>query len=626
MIPSSFIDDLLHRVDVADVVGQYVSLKKAGANYSGLCPFHTEKSPSFTVSPAKQFYHCFGCGAHGTALGFLMEHLGLSFPQAVEELASRVGLEVPRDQNVSTTQDSSSARQTQTDLKTRLHSHLLEAARYYQRRLKESPQAIEYLKGRGISGETAKRFHIGYAPPGWQGLQAVFTDYNSPELEQAGLVITGQAEPGEGEATSSKRYDRFRNRIMFPILSARGEVIGFGARAMGDEQPKYLNSPETPVFSKGSGLYGLFEARPAIREAGEIWVVEGYMDVVMLAQFGLNQAVATLGTATTEEHLRLLSRQSGKLVFMFDGDSAGRKAAARALETSLGFASEKFQVRFAFLPQGHDPDSLVRERGRQAIEEAARSATVLSEFLIQYAADNQDLRIAEGRAAAAAQARRLLALMPMSELKRQILMQASQRFQVDPSSFGAPAAKPGANTLSPSMTRQRPGQAGLASREATRKLQSQAALDLGDRLLQFLIRRPDWLDALHQHPDNRMLSPLSDTQQALLKFIQDNRSAAGFAGLFEAAARQVESPAMRLFNTLSRLDPGLDDLFDAADAQPAEAEFRRLQDRLLLAALQRESGELTVVANANANANADALQKLRQLHQQMVDIKQSLIQ
>lgn len=345
------------------------------------------------------------------------------------------------------------------------------------------------------------------------------------------------------------------------------------------------------------------------------------MDVVMLAQFGLNHAVATLGTATTEEHLRLLSRQSGKLVFMFDGDSAGRKAAARALETSLGFASEKFQVRFAFLPQGHDPDSLVRERGRQAIEEAARSATVLSEFLLQHAADNQDLRLAEGRAAAAAQARRLLALMPMSELKRQILMQASQRFQVDPSSFGAPAVKPGANASSASMMRQRPVQAGLSSKEATRKLSSQPALGLGDRLLQFLIRRPDWLDALRQHPDTpRMLSPLSDTQQALLKFIQDNRSAAGFAGLFEAAGRQVESPAMRLFNILSRPDPGLDDLFDAADTQHAEAEFGRLQSRLLLTALQRESDELTAVANA------DALQKLRQLHQKMVDIKQSLIQ
>ena len=616
MIPSSFIDDLLQKVDVADVVGQYVSLKKAGANFSGLCPFHTEKSPSFTVSPTKQFYHCFGCGAHGTALGFLMEHLGLGFPQAVEELASRVGLEVPQEVNTANAQAGSTARQAQSDLKSRLHSHLLEAARYYQRRLKDSPQAIDYLKGRGISGETAKRFHIGYAPPGWQGLQAVFADYGSPELEQAGLVIAGQGEPAEGPTAEAKRYDRFRNRIMFPILSTRGEVIGFGARAMGEDLPKYLNSPETPVFSKGSGLYGLFEARAAIRDAGEVWVVEGYMDVVMLAQFGLGQAVATLGTATTEEHLRLLSRQSGRLVFMFDGDAAGRKAAARALETALAFASETFQIRFAFLPQGHDPDSLVRQRGKEAVEETARSALALSEFLLQHAAENQDLRLAEGRAAAAAQARRLLAIMPASELKRQILLQASQRFQVDPSSLGASVAR----TNSPTQ-RSKPRQGRQPFGASAGKSRGSATLGLGDRLLQVLIRCPDWLDEVRQHPDaRRILSSLGEAQQALFGFIEDNRSGAGFAGLFEAATRQIDSPAMRLFKVLSRPDPGIDELFDNAELVEARNEVERLQSRLLLAALQRESDELTAVASP------DALQKLRQLHQRMVDLKQGLIQ
>ena len=616
MIPSSFIDDLLQKVDVADVVGQYVSLKKAGANFSGLCPFHTEKSPSFTVSPTKQFYHCFGCGAHGTALGFLMEHLGLGFPQAVEELASRVGLEVPQEVNTANAQAGSTARQAQSDLKSRLHSHLLEAARYYQRRLKDSPQAIDYLKGRGISGETAKRFHIGYAPPGWQGLQAVFADYGSPELEQAGLVIAGQGEPAEGPTAEAKRYDRFRNRIMFPILSTRGEVIGFGARAMGEDLPKYLNSPETPVFSKGSGLYGLFEARAAIRDAGEVWVVEGYMDVVMLAQFGLGQAVATLGTATTEEHLRLLSRQSGRLVFMFDGDAAGRKAAARALETALAFASETFQIRFAFLPQGHDPDSLVRQRGKEAVEETARSALALSEFLLQHAAENQDLRLAEGRAAAAAQARRLLAIMPASELKRQILLQASQRFQVDPSSLGASVARTNSSTL-----RSKPRQGRQPFGAPAGKSRGSATLGLGDRLLQVLIRCPDWLDEVRQHPDaRRILSSLGEAQQALFGFIEDNRSGAGFAGLFEAATRQIDSPAMRLFKVLSRPDPGIDELFDNAELAEARNEVERLQSRLLLAALQRESDELTAVASP------DALQKLRQLHQRMVDLKQGLIQ
>ena len=616
MIPSSFIDDLLQKVDVADVVGQYVSLKKAGANFSGLCPFHTEKSPSFTVSPTKQFYHCFGCGAHGTALGFLMEHLGLGFPQAVEELASRVGLEVPQEVNTANAQAGSTARQAQSDLKSRLHSHLLEAARYYQRRLKDSPQAIDYLKGRGISGQTAKRFHIGYAPPGWQGLQAVFADYGSPELEQAGLVIAGQGEPAEGPTAEAKRYDRFRNRIMFPILSTRGEVIGFGARAMGEDLPKYLNSPETPVFSKGSGLYGLFEARAAIRDAGEVWVVEGYMDVVMLAQFGLGQAVATLGTATTEEHLRLLSRQSGRLVFMFDGDAAGRKAAARALETALAFASETFQIRFAFLPQGHDPDSLVRQRGKEAVEETARSALALSEFLLQHAAENQDLRLAEGRAAAAAQARRLLAIMPASELKRPLRLQAAPRSQVDPSSLWVSVAR----TNSPTQ-RSKPRQGRQPFGASAGKSRGSATLGLGDRLLQVLIRCPDWLDEVRQHPDaRRILSSLGEAQQALFGFVEDNRSGAGFAGLFEAATRQIDSPAMRLFKVLSRPDPGIDELFDNAELVEARNEVERLQSRLLLAALQRESDELTAVASP------DALQKLRQLHQRMVDLKQGLIQ
>ena len=616
MIPPSFIDDLLQRVDVADVVGQYVSLKKSGANYSGLCPFPTAQSPSFTVSPTTQFYHCFGCGAHGTAVGFLMEHLGLSFPQAVEELANRVGLQVPQEVNSANAQADSSDRQAKSDLKSRLHSHLLEAARYYQRRLKDSPQAIDYLKGRGISGETAKRFHIGYAPPGWQGLQSVFSDYSSPELEQSGLVIAGQGESSEGQVVEAKRYDRFRNRIMFPILSPRGEVIGFGARAMGDEQPKYLNSPETPVFSKGSGLYGLYEARAAIRDAGEVWVVEGYMDVVMLSQFGLGQAVATLGTATTEEHLRLLSRQSGRLVFMFDGDAAGRKAAARALETSLVFASEKFQIRFAFLPQGHDPDSLVRQKGKEAVEEAARSATALSEFLLQHAADDQDLRLAEGRAAAAAQARRLFALMPNSELKRQILLQACQRFQVEPSSLGVASARPNQTSLRPKPRQGRP-----ASGRAIAGLPASTTLSLGDRLLQFLVRCPDWLDDIAQHADaHRILGALSEVQKALYSFIQDNRSQAGFAGLFEAAARQSDLPSMRLFKSLARPDPGIDDLLEDSASEEARREFERLQNRLLLAALQRESDALTAVANP------DALQKLRQLHQRMVDLKQSLIQ
>ncbi len=621
MIPSSFIDDLLQRVDVADVVGHYVSLKKAGVNYSGLCPFHTEKSPSFTVSPTKQFYHCFGCGAHGTALGFLMDHLGLSFPQAVEELANRVGLEVPQEARGENPEADQNARQAKSDLKTRLHARLLEAARYYQRRLKDSPQAIDYLKGRGISGETAKRFHIGYAPQGWQGLQAVFADYDSAELEQAGLVITGQSEDNPDSVKEAKRYDRFRNRIMFPILSGRGDVIGFGARAMGDELPKYLNSPETPVFSKGSGLYGLYEARAAIRDTGEVWVVEGYMDVVMLAQHGLGQAVATLGTATTEEHLRLLSRQSSRLVFMFDGDTAGLKAAARALETSLAFANEKFQIRFAFLPQDHDPDSLVRDQGRQALEEAVRSSLVLSEFLLHHAAQNQDLRLAEGRAAAASELRRLLALMPSSELRRQILLLAAQRLQVDPESLRAvptrSARPPNAGPKSRLAGSSSPRVKGPAKASNSSQV---ASLSLGDRLLQFLIRSPVWLGKLLNNPQGGLVTEsLTDLQRDVLHFIRANASNAGFAGLFQAASGQPDSPSMRLFKTLARPDPGLDELFDQVEPKEALQEFERLQTRLVLISLQKQTDALTALATP------EALQKLRQLHLTMVDLKQSLL-
>ncbi|MEY3981914.1 MAG: hypothetical protein RLZZ281_783, partial [Pseudomonadota bacterium] len=364
MIPQHFIDELLRRVDIVEVVGQYVPLKRAGANYQGLCPFHTEKSPSFSVSPSKQFYHCFGCGAHGTAIGFLIEHLGLPFPQAVEDLARRAGLEVPRQAPAVDPE----VRKHEMDLRSRLREVLLEAAKFYVRRLKDSPEAIAYLKGRGLSGEIAAQYKLGYAPEGWQPLQAVFGDYQNKDLVDAGLVIEGDG---------GKRYDRFRHRIMFPILSPRGEVVGFGARTMTQEEPKYLNSPETPVFSKGHELYGVFEARARIREVKQVWVVEGYMDVVALAQHGLGHAVATLGTATTPSHLQALLRLSDHVVFMFDGDNAGRRAAARALETAMPFASEKNRIDFVFLPAEHDPDSFVRERGAQALRDWVSKAKPL---------------------------------------------------------------------------------------------------------------------------------------------------------------------------------------------------------------------------------------------------------
>ncbi len=320
MIPTDFIQTLLSRVDIVEVIDRYVPLKKAGANYVACCPFHSEKTPSFSVSPSKQFYHCFGCGAHGTAVGFLMEYGGKAFPDAVEELARDAGLEVPRVERPGEREKRDEAQD--------LNEILLAAAKFYRAQLKDAPRAIDYLKSRGLTGEVAARFGIGYAPDAWQGLAGVFPKYDAPELDAAGLVVNGDG---------GKRYDRFRDRVMFPIHDSRGRVIGFGGRVMGDGEPKYLNSPETPVFSKGRELYGLYLARNAIRDAGRVVVVEGYMDVVALAQHGVEYAVATLGTATTPTHVQKLFRLTDTVVFCFDGDNAGPQGGvARAGKRAAG--------------------------------------------------------------------------------------------------------------------------------------------------------------------------------------------------------------------------------------------------------------------------------------------------
>ncbi|BCB25587.1 DNA primase [Sulfurimicrobium lacus] len=390
MIPQSFIQDLLNRLDVVDVVERYVPLKKAGANYMACCPFHNEKSPSFSVSPTKQFYHCFGCGAHGTAISFVMEYQGLGFIEAVEELARSAGMTVPQEAGGEKSRPSQS---------TELAELMLQATRYYREQLKRAPQAIEYLKQRGLSGEIAARFGVGYAPAAWQNLVEIFHDYTSKTLVQAGLVIEGE---------NGKRYDRFRDRIMFPILNQRGTVIGFGGRVLGQGEPKYLNSPETPLFEKGQELYGLYQARKAIREAGRVLVVEGYMDVVALAQHGIEYAVATLGTATTPTHVQKLLRQSDSVVFCFDGDTAGRKAAWRALENSLGQVVDGKNLSFLFLPQGEDPDSYVRSAGKAGFEELLAEAVPFSQFLLRELTAQVDMQTQEGRARLLQLARPLL--------------------------------------------------------------------------------------------------------------------------------------------------------------------------------------------------------------------------
>jgi DNA primase len=383
MIPDSFKQDLLNRVDVVDVVGRYVKLKKGGANYVGLCPFHGEKTPSFSVSPSKQFYHCFGCGAHGNAIGFLMAYAGMGYVDAVKDLAASVGMQVPESRPRSPEEAAKKEREPD------LYAVMERAMEFYRGQLKKSPRAIDYLKRRGLTGEIAARFRIGYAPEGWQGLKDAFDDYSSSVLVECGLVVEGE---------EKKRYDRFRDRVMFPILSARGAVIGFGGRVIGEGEPKYLNSPETPLFEKGREVYGLVQARDAIRAAGRALVVEGYMDVVALAQYDVGYAVATLGTATSPVHVSKLLRLADELVFCFDGDAAGRKAAWRALEVSLPLAPDHKPIRFLFLPEGEDPDTYVRKNGKEAFESRVREAETLSQFLLAQLRADADLATAEGRA------------------------------------------------------------------------------------------------------------------------------------------------------------------------------------------------------------------------------------
>ena len=421
MIPPAFIQDLLTRVDVVDIVGRYVQLKKGGANFMGLCPFHNEKSPSFTVSPTKQFYHCFGCGAHGTAIGFLIEYSGMGFVEAVKDLAQNVGMIVPENED-----KLPPAQRAQEQAKTlALSEAMTRACDFYRQQLRGAERAKQYLIGRGLTGEIAARFGMGYAPDGWDGLRAMFPDYEAAALVEAGLVIDRSDEDG----ANRKRYDRFRDRVMFPIRNVKGQVIGFGGRILDSGEPKYLNSPETPLFQKGSELYGLFEARQAIREAGYVLVTEGYMDVVALAQLGFPQVVATLGTACTSVHVQKLLRQTDNVIFSFDGDGAGRRAARRALEASLPYATDDKSVKFLFLPTEHDPDSYIRALGAGAFERQVQDAMPLSQFLLKEVAAENDLGTPEGRARTQFDAKAMLQALPASGLRLQIVRSLAQLTQ-----------------------------------------------------------------------------------------------------------------------------------------------------------------------------------------------------
>ncbi len=400
-IPQHFIDDLIARADIVEVIGGRVPLKKAGREFKACCPFHTEKTPSFTVSQIKQFYHCFGCGAHGTALGFLMEYDRLSFVEAVEELASRLGLEVPREAGTSARES------TPNDL----HELMARVAQFYRDALKDDARVVGYLKDRSLTGETATRFGIGYAPDSWNAVLMRFgeSEAGRRKLSAAGLIIERS---GPGRETDGGFYDRFRDRIMYPIRDARGRVIAFGGRIIDKGEPKYLNSPETSLFHKGQELYGLYEARQSRQALKRLLIVEGYMDVVRLHQSGVTYALATLGTATTAEHLNRVFRLTSEVVFCFDGDRAGRAAAWRALENALPQAREGRQLKFMFLPEGHDPDSLVGEEGKEAFEQRLTGALLLSEYLVDHLASQVDLEHVDGRARLAELAKPLLQRIP----------------------------------------------------------------------------------------------------------------------------------------------------------------------------------------------------------------------
>ena len=426
-IPNSFIQELIARADVVDVVGRHVQLKKGGANFMGLCPFHGEKSPSFSVSPTKQFYHCFGCGKNGNSISFMMEFQGMSFIEAVKDLAQSMGMPVPEDER--SPQDRARDAQTRTR-QASLTEVLAKAQEGYRKQLKGSERGVNYLKGRGLSGEIALKYGLGYAPEGYRFLAGVFPDYDDPLLVESGMVIERLDNDADPQS-EKKKYDRFRDRVMFPIRNVKGETIGFGGRILDKGEPKYLNSPETPVFSKGRELYGLFEARESLQKAGYVLVTEGYMDVVALAQWGFPNAVATLGTACTPDHVQKMFRFSDSVIFSFDGDAAGQRAARKALDVAIPFATDTRTVKFLTLPPEHDPDSYIREHGNEAFLRFVSSAKPLSVALIDASRDGLDVDTAEGRAHLAANAKPMWTALPEGALKKQLLRELANLIGID---------------------------------------------------------------------------------------------------------------------------------------------------------------------------------------------------
>jgi DNA primase len=605
MIPPAFVQDLLARVDIVDVVGRHVALRRSGANLVGLCPFHGEKTPSFNVSPAKQFYHCFGCGASGDAIRFLTEHLGMSFVEAVHELAQRVGLNVP-DDDATPEQRERAARQREREAT--LGSVLAKAADHYARQLKATPRAIEYLKSRGLSGAVAARFGLGYAPDGWRSLASAFAHYDDPLLVEAGLVVVQ-----EGEGADAKRYDRFRDRIMFPIRSVKGEVIAFGGRVLDRGEPKYLNSPETPLFVKGRELYGLYEARAALRKAGVALVVEGYMDVVALAQLGLPNAVATLGTACTPDHVAKLVRFTDRVVFAFDGDAAGRRAAVRALDAALPHAADTRSFRFLFLPPEHDPDSYVRAHGRQAFEALMAAAVPLSRQLVDVSQSDCDLSSAEGRARMLAQAQPRWAQLPDGALRRQLFGELAGLGGLPADALAAlwrtdATASAVARSRTPPASA-RSGRGGRPARQPPRRPE--------DRAVQLLLACSDWWDGLASR-DHELLHALPPPHGPIVAWLERE--------LAEHGPRPWSALRLALVDDTKLVDAGVDtqawqadvDAFDAHDARPED--LRRAVDHLLERALKASLDD----AAAAAQHDPQRLPQYRHLLEELTLVKRRI--
>ena len=615
-IPQSFVQELLARADVVEIVGRSVQLKKGGANFTGLCPFHSEKSPSFSVSPSKQFYHCFGCGKNGNAISFLMDFAGMGFVEAVKDLAQEYGLQVPEDErSPQERMKATEARERQTSL-----TDVLErAAAAYKKQLKISPRAIDYLKHRGLSGDIAKTFGLGYVPEGWRALASVFPDYSDPLLEESGLVIVNT------EGSDEKRYDRFRDRVMFPIRNVKGECIGFGGRVLGDEKPKYLNSPETPVFSKGRELYGLFEARNALRDAGYVLVTEGYMDVVALAQLGFPNAVATLGTACTKDHVQKLFRFTDSVVFSFDGDAAGRRAARKALDAALPYAADTRSVKFLFLPVEHDPDSYIRANGQEAFAQMVSNAVPLSRFLLDTARESCDLSSAEGRSHLAANAKPRWAAMPEGALKQQLLNDIADLVQLSPRELlDAWKLTPTAPTNSgqglqrPVFNRKKtsgfPGREGTQSAypmSSATRLRLARRADHAARLL--LSHMGAWHDLSSE--DHNMLCEQAEPYGALFTWIDHQLHEHGPQAWGAAREGLRDHPAEAL---ALKLMSGLDSHTEA-DTPEAQAELRGIVNLMLADWLGEQATHLA--AQPETHSDPDAQTRLRDLYQRCSELK-----